>query len=69
MSADCPECGNKLRERGPNFLRNIRRREVEDVHDRFVCPSCETTFSKDAIFDEDEVNIVMKQLMEETENE
>lgn len=57
MGHDCPECGATLRERRPNFLNNIRRRDIESRYDRFVCTSCETTYAKDEILEEDDKSV------------
>jgi len=61
MPRECPNCGRRLRERGPNFLRNLRRREIGDPHDKYVCENCHETFSRDEVFDEERTNITMKQ--------
>lgn len=63
MTEECPECGNALRERAPNFLRNIRRREIDDVYERFVCPACEQTFSHREVVDHRDENISMTKWM------
>ena len=65
MIAECPECGRNLRERGSNFLRNIRRRDVDDVHDKYVCPECELTFAREEIVNEERTNITMKKWMDQ----
>jgi len=65
MSRECPECGRTLRKRGPNFLRNVRRREIDDVHDKYVCEECGQTFGRDEIIDRERVNITMKQWMKD----
>jgi len=30
MGTNCPDCGRQLKRRAPNFLENVRRREIED---------------------------------------
>lgn len=65
MAAKCPDCERKLDEREPNFLENIRRREIPDVHDRYVCRGCERTFSEKEVTKEAEKDITIKQWMEE----
>lgn len=61
----CPDCGNQMRERGPNFFRNLRRRKIEDVRDKFVCENCMETWSKDevATWRDDQTNL--REWMEE----
>lgn len=64
MGKKCPDCERQLVRREPNFLENIRRREIEDVHDRYVCRGCKTTFSEDEIIDEGERNVGIKNWMD-----
>jgi len=47
----CPECGNELGKRAPNTAENVRRRELESIWERYVCRSCEQTFSRREIDD------------------
>lgn len=68
MAEDCPDCGSQLRERRPNFLRNIRRREIENRYHRFVCPACEQTFRKEEVVRRFDKSISIKQWMEGTEH-
>lgn len=64
MAPECPECGRKLTKRRPNYLRNVRRREIENVHDRYVCKNCTETFSEDEIAERGKkVNLNMKKWM------
>lgn len=42
---ECPSCGKELRKRAMNYRGNLKRRTIEDIHDRFVCSKCEETFS------------------------
>ena len=64
MPPDCPECERDLRVRGPNLLKNLRRRQVEDIHDKYVCPNCETTFSREEVVDREDKNISMIEWMD-----
>lgn len=63
----CPDCGASLRKRAPNFLENIKRREVDDVRDRFVCEICQKTFSREEVVVKDDKNLQMMEWMEDTE--
>lgn len=42
----CPECGAQLGERSANLSSNVKRREIESIWDRYVCRSCDTTWSR-----------------------
>jgi len=59
----CPECGGSLRKRAPNFIENVKRREVGNVRDRFVCEPCEKTFSRDEVVVNEEKSIQMMEWM------
>lgn len=66
MAPDCPECGRQLTKRGPNLLRNIRSRSVENVHDRYVCKNCQETYSEEEIPDEGRKSISMKKWLDDS---
>lgn len=52
---ECPLCGKTLRKRAMNYSGNLKRRTIEDIRDRFVCSSCEETFSvEQAVLVEDD---------------
>jgi len=59
MEATCPDCQNKLRERAPNFAYNVSRRTIENKKDKYVCDTCETTYSSDEIHVEERGNEVI----------
>lgn len=65
MGTSCPECGRKLERRAPNFVENVRRRDVDDVYDRFVCRNCEATFAEDDVVQQAEQSVQMKKWMNE----
>lgn len=45
----CPVCGCDLKKRAPNVLANIKRRQVGNPLDRFVCMSCRETFKSSEV--------------------
>lgn len=45
----CPVCTKELRARAMNYPANIKKRSLESVYDRYVCSSCERTFSSEEI--------------------
>lgn len=49
MRYECPDCGSELTKRAPNILPNIKRRQVGNPLDRFVCMDCRQTFSSHEI--------------------
>lgn len=59
MEADCPVCDSELRVRAPNFRKNLKQRDIDDIKDRFVCESCEQTFSRDEVRVREEGNGVI----------
>lgn len=63
MGTTCPDCERQLERRAPNFLENVRRREIEDVHDRFVCRNCGSTYSEDEVVDRAEQSLQMREWM------
>lgn len=59
----CPRCGRSLRKRAPNFASNMKRREIGDPSDRFVCLGCRESFSEDEVVEEPDTNLQMKKWM------
>lgn len=51
-SKKCPNCDKKqLRRRGARLRRNVKRREKGNIHDPWVCDSCDKTFTDEEVLE------------------
>lgn len=49
----CPACKNEIYRRSLSVLHNVRRRNVNNLRDRYICEQCQRTYKQDELPEND----------------